>query len=239
MRALMKKFYFLSALLFFFASQQVAAHEKVVVIPLSGNCDECEEATGLALERDVRRGRTFSNSWSTGLTGTRPPAPVARTGQTSSRATGDDGDLKNGIFWPIRFTEGDSVVIDNLTELMWQKVPANEVDNGDWSSAIDHCNELTLFANNCIGCLGWYATDWRLPNINELLSLVDRSSFNPALPALDPFINVKSVGYWTSTAYPAGPDDFWVVDFTNGSVAFYDDTVPQRVWCVRGGYTGL
>jgi len=230
----MKKIFFIFCLIFFFTSQ-VTALDKVVVIPLLGDCDT---ATGIALEKDVRKGRTFSNQWSTGLTGTRPPAPVEKTGQASARATGDDGDLKKGIHWPVpRYTARVNVVTDNLTGLMWQKEPANGVDEGDWSSAIDFCNALMIWEP--AGQFSILYDDWRLPNINELLSLVDRGSINPALPPLDPFINVLSEGYWSSTAYVTNSDDFWVVDFTDGSVNYYDDNIPQRVWCVIGGYTGF
>ena len=53
------------------------------------------------------------------------PAPIAKTGQTTSYATGDDGDLQNGVAlpaWYPRFTDnGDGTVTDNLTGLMWAK----------------------------------------------------------------------------------------------------------------------
>jgi len=50
--------------------------------------------------------------------------------------------------------------IDPSTNLMWQKEPApNEMD---WEDAITYCNALSL----------GNATDWRLPSISELRSLV-------------------------------------------------------------------
>ena len=53
----------------------------------------------------------------------RYPAPVEKTGQTISYATGDDGDLEMGMTWPVpRFTDNeDGMVTDNLTGLMWLK----------------------------------------------------------------------------------------------------------------------
>ena len=49
------------------------------------------------------------------------PAPVAKTGQTTSFASGDDGDLQEGVASPSpRFTNnGDGTVTDNLTGLIW------------------------------------------------------------------------------------------------------------------------
>ena len=51
------------------------------------------------------------------------PAPVHKTGQTTSYATGDDGDLEKGVAWPNpRFTDNsDGTVTDNLTGLIWLK----------------------------------------------------------------------------------------------------------------------
>jgi hypothetical protein len=50
-------------------------------------------------------------------------APVEKTGQTTSYATGDDGELSKGVVWPnARFADnGDGTVTDNLTGLMWLK----------------------------------------------------------------------------------------------------------------------
>ena len=50
-------------------------------------------------------------------------APVPKTGQTTSYANGDDGDLELGVASPNpRFTDnGDGKVTDNLTELIWLK----------------------------------------------------------------------------------------------------------------------
>ncbi len=48
---------------------------------------------------------------------------LPRTGQTTSYATGDDGDLQVGVDWPLpRFTDNNNgTVTDNLTGLIWLK----------------------------------------------------------------------------------------------------------------------
>ncbi len=50
-------------------------------------------------------------------------APVPKTGQTTSYATGDDGILQKGVVWPIpRFKDNNNgTVTDNLTGLIWLK----------------------------------------------------------------------------------------------------------------------
>ncbi len=52
----------------------VSAQNKVVVIPLGS------EPTGNAAAGDVLKDKTFSNASGTGLSGTRPPAPVPKDG---------------------------------------------------------------------------------------------------------------------------------------------------------------
>ena len=51
------------------------------------------------------------------------PGQVMKTGQTTSYATGDDGDLEAGVAWPIpRFKDNnDGTILDTLTGLIWLK----------------------------------------------------------------------------------------------------------------------
>ena len=157
-----------------------------------------------------------------------PPAPVPKTGQTESRATGDDGDLQKGVAWPDpRFTDnGDGTVTDNLTWLMWAK-NANLDGVKTWADALTYCNALSL---------GGYS-DWRLPNVRELFSLLDFSELGPALPSGHPFIGVQFTDfYWSSTAYPE--DDMRYIRLVHllyASVINDNKANTWRVWPVRGG----
>ncbi|MBU0568419.1 DUF1566 domain-containing protein [bacterium] len=103
---------------------------------------------------------------------------LPKTGQTTSYATGDDGDLERGVAWPSpRFTDnGNGTVTDNLTGLMWTK-DANLGGTMNWQNALTYMTTLNV---------GGYI-DWRLPNLKELRSLMDCSQSNPALPNPNPF----------------------------------------------------
>ena len=163
-----------------------------------------------------------------------PPVPVAKTGQTTSYRTGDDGDHEKGVAVPYpRFTDnGDGTVTDNLTGLMWAK-NAN-LDNGTmtWTDAIDYANNLSMGSD---GCGSSYA-DWRLPNVKELESQIDHSYFNPPLPSDYPFLNVQSdLFYWTSTASASNTSIAWNVNMYNGVVNFGTKTNGDYVWPVRSG----
>jgi hypothetical protein len=150
---------------------------------------------------------------------------LPKTGQIVGYASGDDGDLEQGVAWPSpRFTDhGNRTVTDNLTGLMWTKYARSDKK---WQEALDYCNSLTQ--------AGY--TDWRLPNINELHSLTDYSRCNPALPSGHPFTNVQGHIYWSSTTSASVPDSAWIVDMWDGSVNHYNKSDDYRyVWPVRGG----
>jgi hypothetical protein len=139
---------------------------------------------------------------------------VSKTGQTTSYAAGDDGNLQMGVALPAtRFTAGagDEIncVTDNLTGLMWTKDADLYGNASFWSDGLGYANSLDL--------CGY--TDWRLPNKNELYSLIDRSQSAPALASSHPFTNVKTdKKYWTSTSNAYFRDDAWQVDLSSGSV---------------------
>ena len=161
-------------------------------------------------------------------------AGVEKTGQTVSYATGDDGDLEKGVAWPDpRFTDnGDETVTDNLTGLIW-------LQNADcfglrtWSTALIDCDGL---ADGACGLTdGSSAGDWRLPNVNELKSLIDFGEQNPALPSGHPFTGVQSIYYWSSTTFANTTSNAWGVLVYYGYVGPNDKTVTYNVWPVRGG----
>ena len=139
------------------------------------------------------------------------PALVPKTGQTTSYGTGDDGELKIGVAWPNpRFTDnGDGTITDNLTGLIWLK-NANCFGTRTWDQALSDCNGLS---NGSCGLTdGSVDGDWRLPNVNELISLVDRGRLIPPLPFGHPFTNVRSDPYWSSTTAADSSFYAWYVD---------------------------
>lgn len=163
------------------------------------------------------------------------PAPVAKTGQTNSYAGGDDGANKAGRSWwdGTRFAIGTdsstNCVTDKQTGLMWVKSPPSYTTW--WTDALDYCNNLAGADGR-----GGY-TDWRLPNWNELRSLLDASQFGPALPPGHPFSNIYNGYYWSSTTCATNANNAWLVDLNIGQVnegnKYITDT-SNRIWPVRG-----
>jgi hypothetical protein len=162
------------------------------------------------------------------------PTQVPKTGQTTSYATGDDGDLEKGVAWPNpRFTDnGNGTVTDNLSGLIWLK-NANCRGTRDWTTALNDAN--TLADGTCSLTDGSSAGSWRLPNIKELQSLVDFGRYNPVLPSGHPFSGVQTGNYWSSTAVAGYTSVAWYLNLYDGPVSGGGQSVSYFVWPVRGG----
>jgi uncharacterized membrane protein len=155
-------------------------------------------------------------------------ASIACTG------TGQDGEYQAGTSASPRYTDnGDGTVTDNLTKLIWLK-DADCFGAKNWDNALIASN--TLASGSCGLSDGSAAGAWRLPNMNELHSLIDFESFDPALAAGDPFMNVKSDYYWSSTSHVMAPGFAWYMSLTDGTVSNAGKGNPLiRVWPVRDG----
>jgi len=172
------------------------------------------------------------------LTRQRIPAPVARTGQTTSYAAGDDGNLQKGVAWPDpRFTDnGDGTVTDNLTGLVWLK-NANCYGSLVWDTAL--VTAVTLNTGECGLTDGSAEGDWRLANLREMLSLIDFAQYNdsgtfdPALPVGHPFINARASAYWTSTTYAGDSVTAWGITMATGQADGASKSVAGYIWPVR------
>lgn len=117
------------------------------------------------------------------------------------------------------YTIGALTAIDNVTKLEWQRQ-----DDGiarSWDEAWTYCLDLALDNRN----------DWRLPQINELLSIVDYGRVTQ--PFIDPvaFTNTRSSFYWTATNVASNSSRAWASD--TGSTARLFKTDDRSVRCVR------
>ena len=119
------------------------------------------------------------------------------------------------------FSKQGDIVIDSKTKLMWQDNSDVESNSQNWSNALEYCHNLTL---------GGYS-DWRLPNIRELLSIADKRKYNPAIYST--FKNVVSDYYWSASTYASGTSDAWVVGFEYGDEYWGSMSRSTYVRCVR------
>jgi len=146
------------------------------------------------------------------------------TGQTQSytKTFGEDSDYNCN---PHSYTDlGNGIVRDNVTGLEWQKT-ANK--GFSWQNAITYCENLTLAGK----------TDWRLPTIKELSTIVDSSVTGPAINT-SYFANTLSSEYWSSTTYAIDTTYAWSLDFNYGSSVTSLKGEGNLVRAVRGGQYG-
>jgi hypothetical protein len=83
---------------------------------------------------------------------------------------------------------GDGTITDKVTGLIWYKNADSTRRN--WEAAIEHCENLTLAET----------TDWRLPNMVEMVSLVDYTDYDPSIDHKLFLDTHTDLYYWTSTS---------------------------------------
>ncbi len=133
---------------------------------------------------------------------------------------------------------GDSTVTDTKTGLIWKKcmegVTGANCDTGSattftWQTALQQPGVV----NNNGGFAGY--TDWRLPNVKELDSIVEEKCYDPSIN-LTRFPNTPSSSVWSGSPYADYSDNAWYVDFYYGySDVGYRDDDGSQVRLVRGG----
>ena len=181
---------------------------------------------------------TSCNAWPV-RTGHSGVINLPRTGQITSYAAGDDGDLREGVAWPNpRFTDnGDGTITDTLTGLVWLKNANCFGPNITWAQALNDAN--TLKSGICGLADGSKAGDWRMPNINEMGSLI-----NIGQTAIYTWLGAQGFSipyagyYWTSTAYAGDSTQSWLVDTLYGNYVYdanTDTNATSYVLPVRGG----
>ena len=119
----------------------------------------------------------------------------------------------------------NGTITDTETGLMWQKETAPEIYN--WQEALAYVEGLVLPS-------GGYS-DWRLPNRNELQTLVDYSNFDPAIaPLLQ--VSTESSPYWSSTTNVNKSACAWRVDFYEGLVDSWNKPIKHHLRAVRSSF---
>ncbi len=187
----------------------------------------------------------FGATMAVATTYSTPPAQIPQTGQTTSYATSDNGALQTGTVGTnisVRFVtakdpngnaciNGQEVESDMQTGLMWVKAPSSTTYT--WAKAVK--TSATSGGALPISYCGY--TDWRLPNLNELRSLVNYGESNVATWLNSTgFSNVQADDYWSSTIYAFSIGNAWSVNMSYGRNSVGSKTSYLRmVWPVRGG----
>lgn len=133
----------------------------------------------------------------------------------------------------------DGTISDLNTLLMWEKKdePGSGTEHDSsvkktWADAFEWAANLaqpptTHDPTSTLGSFAGY-TDWRLPSISELITILDTSidincaSGTSTSPCIDPIFrsgdSFTAGGYWSSTTFEETPTSAWMIDFSNGVV---------------------
>jgi hypothetical protein len=115
---------------------------------------------------------------------------------------------------------GDGTVTDNVTGLMWQQVvPATKYA---WAKAVSYCPALTLAGHS----------DWRLPSIIELVSIVDLGQSNPSINSTY-FPSTSWDWFWSASPSVGSSSVAWLVDFVHGYTLSDGVSSTEYIRCVR------
>ncbi|MFN2426809.1 MAG: DUF1566 domain-containing protein [Candidatus Binatia bacterium] len=161
--------------------------------------------------------------------------------------TGQDGEAPTG--YPASFTNnGNGTITDGRTGLMWELL----TDDGtihDWNNTYTWAAAFTKVNDLNTAVFGGHS-DWRVPNVREVQSLVD---FGRTAPTIDPVFSsgfvvgcgpascslTQSGLYWTSTSVQTSPSFHWAwyVSFGAGSTDGHatNKSLPRFVRAVRSG----
>lgn len=125
------------------------------------------------------------------------------------------------------YTSTNGVTLDKTTGLEWQQ----EDSNTDYlfANANQYCSNLVLDAKS----------DWRLPSIKELLSIVNLNESDPTVNQTV-FPNTESAAYWSVTDFRLGAGQRWAINFFRGTKSTPTESSTMRARCVRSsGQTAL
>jgi hypothetical protein len=116
---------------------------------------------------------------------------------------------------------GSESVIEGA--LQWQDDRDAKTVQKDWAGAKSYCANLTLDGYS----------DWRLPSIKELQSIVDITKHDPAIKA--EFSNTATDDWYWSASPNVNNDSYaWFVGFDGGDTYNRTKTSKNYVRCVRG-----
>jgi len=112
---------------------------------------------------------------------------------------------------------GDGTVTDPTTGLTWMRCSMGQTWDGVNSTCTGTASTYTFDQANALTGTVTFAgqSDWRLPNIRELQTIVDRSGHNPAIdPTAFPATSASS--FWSASANAGSSGMPWLVFFYDG-----------------------
>lgn len=134
-------------------------------------------------------------------------------------------------YTPALVDNSDGTITDDVNNLLWQKCQMGQTFSGTctgtittdtWQNALSYCNSLTWAGRS----------NWRLPSINELQSIVDLTTSMPAIDSLL-FPATATNNYHSSTTNPSLPSQMAYIYFADGIINNMAKSSSYYVRCVK------
>ena len=125
-----------------------------------------------------------------------------------------------------RFIVNGNEVTDTVTGLIWQRCSLGQTGSD--------CSGDSVKTYTWKEALEAASPPWRLPNINELRSIVEEKCYDPAIN-LTVFPNTPASDYWSASPKANISGRAWSVHFGYGYSYYYDKSNSVQVRLVRNG----
>ncbi len=140
-------------------------------------------------------------------------------------------DEVTGLMWEVKTDDGS--VHDKDNTYTWYD--SNPETNGGYAGTAGDGTDTEDFINALnAGNYGGH-TDWRLPTVNELTSIINYDAWDSAVNSKY-FPNAVSPGHWTSTTGAKNSNSAWYVNFFSGWCAYPVKSSSYHVRAVRANH---
>ena len=174
------------------------------------------------------------NTAAGGVTSTGAPTQIggaASPGRDSNTLTNSNADGAAGLSYTQLPSSGNwQCTKDNVTGLLWE----TKATGGDLNASYVY-SQLAAYVAQVNTAARCGQSNWRLPTVNEMLSIVNFNSLSGAAADSFGFPNQQPNRYWTSEVVSGATANAWFVDFGNQGLVSFDNMANP----VNGNYRVL
>ncbi len=126
-------------------------------------------------------------------------------------------------------TSNNDCTVDNVTGLTWQKASTSSQTFANAETAVIAAKAFNSGAGLC------GKTDWRVPTVNELVSLMDYGGVKGQPSINADAANAMTDIFWSSEQLATATSNKWTVSAKDGSLSYYGVGDSNNVRLVSGG----
>jgi hypothetical protein len=141
-------------------------------------------------------------------------------------------DEVTGLIWEVKKT--DATILDKSKQFSWYD--PSDLTNGGYAGINSDGSDTNDYIRTLNSQVYGGFTDWRVPNVHELATLLNMNDANGIQSKFFP--NTMQGGYWTSTTYAGNSQKAWHISFVTGKNAYDDKSKSMYIRAVRGTMTG-